>query len=441
MSFRPFDWSALDLGSDPIPGDPAAVRAGADDYVDVADAIDQAVTALESMDLDGDVSQSTDALMTNAIDVAASIARAEERYRETGLALREYAPRLASAQQTSLTALQLAQSAREDAADADRAHSYYLSLAGDTTDADRADDYRERADRYETAAASAQSSLARARADLDAAISERDSAARSAEDRIRDIIGSDGLKDSWWDNWGSDLLSSITDIAGWVSTIAGVLALCVSWIPVIGQALAGALLIIAGLAAVINAIGNMVLASQGERSWTEAGISIAGAALSVVGLGAAARAVGKVATVARINRVAKLQPLGPSDTLTLVPLRNANRYSVSQLRESEVLWRRPLADFAPDAPLYRVYGGGSGLRGSSFGPVDPTTLRFPHNSLGLPANNTMERMATFHVQPGSTPALSRHALPYEGTLGGAPEHVFPRGVGTFEVNDVPFLAP
>src|SRR5699024_440214 len=105
---------------------------------------------------------------------------------------------------------------------------------------------------------------------------------------IQDYIGGDGLDDSWWDNWGSDLLAAITDIAGWVATIAGVLALAVSWIPVVGQVLAAGLIVVAGVAAVVNAIGNTVLAASGERSWTEAGMSILGAALSVVGLGAAA---------------------------------------------------------------------------------------------------------------------------------------------------------
>jgi hypothetical protein len=437
---RPSDWSALDRGADPIPGDPDAVRAGGRAYVDVANSIGRAVRALRSMELDGDRSDATDELITNAGDVADSISRAEDRYRETGLALLDYAPRLASAQQTSLEALHLAQGAREEAADAERSRSYYEGLA-EGAEGDTATDYRERAQRYENAADGASGDLQRARNNLEDAIAERDAAARDAEERIREIVDSDGLNDSWWDNWGADLLAAITDIAGWVSTIAGILALCVSWIPVIGQALAGVLLIIAGIAAVINALGNIILASAGERTWTEAVISIAGAALSVIGLGGAARAVGKLATVARINRAAMRQPLGPGEVLHVVPLRNANRYTVAQLRESEAMWRTPVRDLAPDTPLYRLYGDGSGQIGGSFGSVNPRTLDFPHNTLGLPRNNSMERMATFEINPGATPVNQRHALPYEGTLGGAPEYVFPRGNGVTVVDDVPFSVP
>lgn len=438
---RPIDWSPLDLGHDPIPGDPDAVRAGGHDYVAVANAISRAARALRDMELDGDDSDATDELIRNAGDVADEIERAEERYRETGLALLAYAPRLASAQQDSVEALELARSARDDAEAAESARLCSLRLAAGADDDGDADDYRRDAGRHAADAEAAGAALARARRLLNEAIDERDSAADTAAERIRAIVEGDDLNDSWWDDWGADLLAVITDIAGWVSTIAGILALCVSWIPVIGQALAGVLLIVAGVAAVINAIGNVILASTGERSWGEAVISIAGAVLSVVGLGAVARSLGKIASVARINRAARVQPLGPGETMTLVPLRNANRYSVAQLRESEALWRSPVSDIASNTPLYRLYGGGSGQIGGSFGTIKPTTLDFPHNSLGLPANNTMERMATFRIDDMSQMVNQRHALPYQGTLGGAPEYIFPRGGGVSVVDDVPFTVP
>jgi len=437
---RPIDWSPLDLGSDPVPGDPDAVAAGGREYLEVAGAISRAASALRSMELDGDVSLATDELITNAGEVAADIERARDRYREAGLALTEYAPRLSAAQDLSEQALTLAREARADAQAAEAARARALTLADGADDA-AATDHRLAAARHEDDADAAAGALARARRLVEDAVAERDAAATTAADRIQDIVDGDDLNDSWWDNWGADLLGAITDIAGWVSTIAGVLALCVSWIPVIGQVLAGALLIVAGVAAVINAIGNIVLASTGERSWSEAIISIACAALSVVGLGAIARSLGKVATVSRINRVAETQPLGPGETMTLVPLRNANRYSVSQLREAETLWRTPVADIGPNTPLYRLHGGGSNQIGGSFGAIDPTTLRHPHNSLGLPADNTMERMATFEITDMSRMVNQRHALPYQGTLGGAPEYVFPGANGVRVVQDVPFSVP
>lgn len=438
---RPIDWSPLDLGRDPVPGDPDAVAAGGREYLEVAGAIAAAAAALRSMELDGDESLATDELITNAGEVAADIERAHARYREAGLALIEYAPRLSDAQDLSERALTMARQAQSDAQASEAARSRALTLADGADDDAAAADHRLTAARHEDDAEAAAGALARARSMLEEAVANRDDAATTAAERIQDIVDGDDLNDSWWDDWGADLLGAITDIAGWVSTIAGVLALCVSWIPVIGQVLAGALLIVAGVAAVINAIGNIVLASTGERSWSEAIISIACAALSVVGLGAVARSLGKVATVGRINRVAATQPLGPGETMTLVPLRNANRYSVSQLREAEALWRTPVADITPKTPLYRLHGGGSNQIGGSFGAIDPTTLRHPHNSLGLPVDNTMERMATFEITDMSRMVNQRHALPYQGTLGGAPEYVFPGGNGVRVVQDVPFSVP
>jgi len=75
-----------------------------------------------------------------------------------------------------------------------------------------------------------------------------------------------------------------------VSQIAGTVALVVAFIPVVGQALAGVLLIVAAVAAITSALGNIALAATGKRTWAQAGVAVAGAALSVIGLGTAARA-------------------------------------------------------------------------------------------------------------------------------------------------------
>jgi hypothetical protein len=75
-----------------------------------------------------------------------------------------------------------------------------------------------------------------------------------------------------------------------ISTIAGILAIVVAFIPIVGTALAGVLIVIAAVAAIVSAVANITLAATGERSWAEAGIAIAGAALSLIGLGGAAKA-------------------------------------------------------------------------------------------------------------------------------------------------------
>jgi len=61
--------------------------------------------------------------------------------------------------------------------------------------------------------AGANAHFANAQGRVHDAMSARDRAAQSAIDDIHAITKYDGLKDSWWDKWGKDLLSVITDVA------------------------------------------------------------------------------------------------------------------------------------------------------------------------------------------------------------------------------------
>ena len=125
---------------------------------------------------------------------------------------------------------------------------------------------------------------------IDQAVSDRDQAAQTAMSQIEAITSSDGLNDSWWDDWGSKVVSWIADIAEVVAAIAGILALVLCWVPVVGQAL----LAIAAIAGVVAAVANIALAATGEKSWTEAIISIVFAALGCVGLGGLRGVLGAV---------------------------------------------------------------------------------------------------------------------------------------------------
>ena len=50
---RPADWSAVELGGDPVPGDPTAVRNGGNDYIEVAQTIRRTASRLRSLSVDG----------------------------------------------------------------------------------------------------------------------------------------------------------------------------------------------------------------------------------------------------------------------------------------------------------------------------------------------------------------------------------------------------
>ncbi|MEE6272338.1 hypothetical protein [Georgenia wangjunii] len=422
---RAVDWSVLDLSGDPVPGDPAVVRTGGERYVEVADAIGRTVTFLRRLD-EGTVhvSLAVDALTERAGEVADGVERAQGRYRETGLALIDYAPQLATAQEDSLDAWTLASSARTTETEAAGQQRYYISLASDSADPDSALRYETLADNAGQDAGEARARHALAVQRVNEAIELRDRAAGDAVSRIEEITGGDGLNDGWWDNWGKDLLAVVTDIAGWVATIAGVLALAVSWIPVIGQVLGAALLLVAGVAAIVNAIGNVVLASTGDRTWGEAGMSILGAALSVVGLGGAARLVGGAASAARINARAAVQAGSKGERLTVM---EAARLRPADLARSERMWAAPINDLPPGSSVYRLHGGGAGPGGASFSSAHPSTLANPRQLLGLPDVNTADNLLIARVTDPDAVVLQRHALPLDGNPGGAPEYIIPGG--------------
>jgi len=439
---RPADWSAVGFGADPVPGDPVVLLRGGQDYLAVAEAISETSTRLRSLGVDGQESEAIFALAETASSVADDIAKAELRYRETGHALIDYSADLESAQSESLEALYAARAAQEDAAHAASDQRRYLSLAQGETDPALALRYTNLGDEATSDASHADSLVSIASERTHMAAAARDRAAERARGRIENTTSEDGLKDSWWDDWGKDVLSVVTDVAGTVAAVAGILALAVSWIPIIGQALAAALILVAGIAALINAIGNVVLASTGDRSWTEAIISIAGAALAVIGLGGAARIVGRVAAAnirveagalgrmaaaGRINAQAttEVAARGMSESFERLTVRQALRLSSDDLAESQRLWAQSVADLKPGDEIFRLHGGGSSATGASWTTANPSSFGNARSALGLPEVNTAERLVIAHVDDVGSVVNTRHALPLNGMPGGAAEYIIP----------------
>lgn len=441
---RPADWSAAGLASDPVPGDPAILARSGADYVAVADSISRTATSLRSLGVDGQQSEAVFALAETAGTVADDIARAETRYRETGHAILDYAAALQGAQSESLEALYDARAAQHAADEALSDQRRYLSLAHSEGDPASSLRYTGLGDEAAVEAAVAQSRASTARERIQLAEATRDRAAERARDRIENTASGDDLNDSWWDDWGKDVLSVVTDVAGWVAAVAGVLALLVSWIPVIGQALAAALLLVAGIAALVNAIGNIVLASTGDRTWTEAIISIAGAALALVGIGGAIRVIGRVATAripvqagsvgrlaaaGRINAraAAEVAARGGTESFEQLTVRQALRLSADDLAESERLWVQPVAELRSGDEVFRLYGDAAQQTGASWSTAAPGSFGNTRSALGLPDVNSAERLVSAQVDDLGSLVNSRHALPLNGMAGGAPEYILVGG--------------
>lgn len=301
---RPTDWSPLDLGSDPVPGDPDVVEGAGNHYVAVAEAIQTAATRLRQIaDHEAMTSLAVSKVREKAEDVADDVERAHERYAGVGQALVRYATPLRTAQADADRALRNAETAqadlraaeaRESAArsDLETARTNEASAPPGGPPADHSG-LEGAVSRAAGDAQDARNRIAAAKRLVESAETSRDAAAHTAAGAIDDVDDSGDLNDGWWDNHGAKIVKTIAEWAGNIAAIAGVAALLVGWIPVIGQALAAILGTLALLAALVSLLANFTLAMTGDGGWGAVLLDVV--SLATFGIG---RAVIKGSTAA-----------------------------------------------------------------------------------------------------------------------------------------------
>ncbi|MBB2902344.1 hypothetical protein FHR75_003175 [Kineococcus radiotolerans] len=323
---RPADWQPL-AGEDPVPGRSADLGDVARRWRGVAEELERQAGEVRRLARGTDAAGRTvEALGEGAGDLATRLTGAVGRYRATAGALDDYVPHLQDAQRRSLDALHAARDAqaRHDAAAAvlaanstpapapapvpgDPAATATAAHAHAGREADRA--ARAGAARRDAGAASAD--LAAARAHLAAAVADRDAAAERAARAIAAACAGDPLRDSRFDRfqqWVHENARWIEKASDWASTIGAIVALAalaVGWIPVVGQALAAALGIVALLATGFALVGHTLLALSGDGSWTAVAVDVVG--LATFGIGKLAAPAAKAAAAA----------LGEADTAVL----------------------------------------------------------------------------------------------------------------------------
>ena len=294
---RPFDWTPL-ASQDPTPGSPQDIEDGQTYYDSIADAAERAYQALGTVATAANMdSDAVRALHDRAVELREDIEKVDERYRETARALGNYADELRAAQVAADGALaeaQAAQSARETAADNRRYYARMVDHYANAGDSEQAVRYSGLVQESQRIMNSKDAEINRLRTDdLAAAIQRRDDAADAAIAAI-DRATDDGLNDGWWENWGADIVSIISNVAGTIAAIAGIAALVLCWVPVLGQALAAVALIAGGVAL----IADVALAATGEKGWGDA--IIGGLGIATFGVGRAAGALLKTSQAARV---------------------------------------------------------------------------------------------------------------------------------------------
>lgn len=288
MSHRPVDWSPL-VGSDPVPGDPDRVEQLGRHYQRVALAISDAAAKLRRIAEHQDMrSEAVEAFRDSAREVAEDISRAHERYDGVGRALTGYAPELRDAQSESAAALVQAQAAGRDLASANRlAHAAQSRIDAASEGADTTAD-RDIHRRALMAAEAAGDDLAAARRRLNRATDARDTAARRAMSLVEEVKDSGDLNDSGWDSWGVKIVKMVVKVADIVAVSAGMLALFLGWVPIIGQPLAALFGTVALVASITSLLGNIVLAATHDGEWSD----VAWSAIGVLSFGVGRAAIG-----------------------------------------------------------------------------------------------------------------------------------------------------
>lgn len=297
---RPTDWNPL-ASSDPIPGDPGVVRQAAQNYADVAEAINTARDRLNAITFKGK-SHHIDELRGKCEDLVVQIKQASSRCSGAAGALKTYAGALEGAQAKSLPILKEAKEAQGDQRRWKQEEwEQYCRHQRTTNPVERSraeSDYRA----AQSKRAAAEGRIAQARERLKAVIKERDEAGNRAADALRETSRNSPLKDTFWEK----VQNVISDVGKWLEEhvkplldkISVVLAIATIAVTVLtGGAPAWLLLIGAGVAAVSTAVNMTVNAGKvadGKMSWGEfllrTGVDVVTTAASFAGVGKAASA-------------------------------------------------------------------------------------------------------------------------------------------------------
>ena len=298
---RPTDWNPL-ASSDPIPGDPGVVRQAAQNYADVAEAINTARDRLNAITFKGK-SHHIDALRSDCEDLVVQIKQASSRCSGAAGALKTYAGALEGAQAKSLPILKEAKEAQGDRRRWKQEEwEQYCRHQRTTNPVERSraeSDYRA----AQSKRAAAEGRIAQARERLKAVVKERDEAGNRAADALRETSRNSPLKDTFWEK----VQIVISDIGKWLEehvkpflkNLSTIIAVATIVAGVVTVLTGGAGLMYAGAAVsaattAVNLAVNAGKVADGKMGWGEfflrTGVDVVTTAASFAGAGKMASA-------------------------------------------------------------------------------------------------------------------------------------------------------
>jgi hypothetical protein len=240
----------------------------------------------------------------------------------------------------------------------------------------------------------------------------KDAAANEAITKIAEVVSgkkTNGLKDGFWDRVG-DVWSKIGDVVKMVCDIAGILAIFLAWVPVLGQVL----LVLAAIGALIAIVEGIVKMCKEGFSW--------GAAFAVF-LGVASlfggRAISALAKYTKAKSVVNATGTMTNRAARLRFGRALIRDSHAVLQQSRTarafdLLKSPFVRSADDVARMQAFRNGAGF-GSQLGDAARAAFPNPFNDVG--------RRALF----GNSDVIDSFALKGAGTMAGETKYIFEGG--------------
>ncbi|MCP2267514.1 hypothetical protein ACFQHV_20785 [Promicromonospora thailandica] len=289
-------WEELD-------GEPGTVEAKGRKYTELAEAIARSVTTLQQIvDDTNTTAKSMDKTRKLAGEVREDIDKARQRYSYTGEALTTYGASLRTAKNEADPAAQRLRTLRANLesaqATAQSADSAVDDLPTDASDADKSDAQRAQTN-ANNAVSDLQTQITQAESDWNSGHNDKNTAARSAISKIEEVVSGDkvnGLEDSGWDKF-KNFVKGAYKIFKIICDVAGILAIFLSWVPILGQVL----MVLAAIGSIIAIIENIVKFARGEIGF---GAMLLGVGLGVMGL-FGGKAIGSVAKYAKARSVVK----------------------------------------------------------------------------------------------------------------------------------------
>jgi hypothetical protein len=277
--FSGVDWqTARCTDKEFTPGDPYEVARLGKRIADTAALIQEQATKLHNLvDGNGWDSDAGREFQKKTEDTVGLLTKSHKRYAAAADALGSsvgYEPVSDEARENWATALNHAQNLvrtalkKAKAADADGSH-YQNQIDQHPGQDDHPDKQKLKKQKE-----SADADLEDAKNDLRHALSYRDTQAGYAKSAIHDAVDHDGLKDPkhhWWDNW-KDWVARIGHVAGLIAGVLCVLALVLSWVPVLGEVLAALALV----ASVVALVCDTISALDGKGTWLDVAIDVVG---------------------------------------------------------------------------------------------------------------------------------------------------------------------